>query len=470
MIKDELLSLLFREFTGNSPDNLTVLPKSGSDRIYCRMERGDFSVLGVWNPSRKENDAFTGFARYFSDLGLRVPGVFKYLPEEMVYLTEDLGDIDLYFWFQERIKEGGKTSEVEAMYRSVLSELVLFQFKADKVIDYDLAYPRKKFDRNSVTWDLNYFKYMFLKLSGCGFNEGMLEEDFSRLADIIEHIKPEGFLYRDFQSRNIMIKDNQPWFIDFQGGRKGAPHYDVASLLLDPYVELEKPVHDRLLDFYFSLIPAEAKKERSVFIDEYQIFGIVRLLQALGAYGFRGLYERKPNFTESIPPAVRQLNRIFENEDIRRKFPELSRIVNALKTRWSQSGFEQRKKTTVIIESFSFIKGVPETFIAEGGFLFDCRYLSDPEEVNELKSLNGKNRKVAEYFEERKDIQEMVENSFRLISGSLESSGIGKTSAIRVCFGCVTGRRRSVYCAERIAELLKGNKSAEVLVFHHEIR
>jgi aminoglycoside/choline kinase family phosphotransferase len=470
MIKDELLSLLFREFTGFSPDSLTVLPKSGSDRIYCRMIRGDFSVLGVWNPSRKENDAFTGFASRFSEIGLRVPGVFKYLPDEMVYLTEDLGDLDLYSWVSDRKKTDTNPDETGKMYKSILSHLVLFQFEADKLIDYNLSYPRKKFDRNSVIWDLNYFKYMFLKLSGTGFNEGLLEEDFSRLADKIEQVRPEGFLYRDFQSRNIMIKEGQPWFIDFQGGRKGAPHYDVASLLLDPYVELDKALHDELLDYYYSLLPEALGKKHDTFIEEYKIFGIVRLLQALGAYGFRGLYERKPNFTESIPPAVRQLNRLFESGTLRNDFPELFRIVLALQVKWSHYGAEQRKKTTVIIESFSFNKGVPETFIVEGGFLFDCRHLSDPEDNEDLKNLNGRDKKVAEYFDDRKDIQEMVENSFRLISGSLESSGIGKAKAIRVCFGCATGKRRSVYCAEKISAMLKGNKAAEVLLFHHEIR
>lgn len=472
MIKDELLSLLFRDFTGQSPESLTVLPKSGSDRIYCRMVKEDFSVLGVWNPSRKENDAFTGFAARFNDIGLRVPRVFKYLPDEMVYLTEDLGDVDLWSWVQDRRKENTSESEakIEEMYRSILKELTRFQFEADRVIDYELAYPRKKFDRNSVMWDLNYFKYMFLKLSGTGFNEQLLEEDFRKLAATVEKVKTAGFLYRDFQSRNVMVKGGIPWFIDFQGGRKGAPYYDVASMLLDPYVELGKNLHDRLLSYYFEITSQNLKTDYNSFKKEYLVFGTVRLLQALGAYGFRGLYERKPNFTESIPPAVRQLSRICEEGELDIEFPELARIVGALKNKWSQYGLENRKKTTVIVESFSFLKGVPETFISEGGFLFDCRHLSDPYDIDELRQLNGKNQKVIDYFETRKDIQEMVENSFRLITGSLESSGISKFSAMRVCFGCVSGHHRSVYCAERISEMLKGNKAAEVLLFHHEIR
>jgi aminoglycoside/choline kinase family phosphotransferase len=472
MIKDELLSLLFRDFTGHSPESLTVLPKSGSDRIYCRMVKEDFSVLGVWNPSRKENDAFTGFASRFNEIGLRVPRVFKYLPGEMVYLTEDLGDLDLYTWVQERRKESESGSEgrIEEMYRSVLKELTRFQFEADKIIDYELAYPRKKFDRNSVMWDLNYFKYMFLKLSGTGFSEQLLEEDFKKLATTIEKVKVSGFLYRDFQSRNVMVKGGMPWFIDFQGGRKGAPYYDVASLLLDPYVELDSELHKRLLDYYFEITTAKIATDINTFYREYLVFGTVRLLQALGAYGFRGLYERKPNFTESIPPAVRQLNRIFENEAITGLFPELTRIVSLLYNKYEQSEADTGKKTSVIIESFSFNKGIPETFITEGGFMFDCRHLSDPYYTEELKSLTGRDKKVIDFFDNKKDIQDMVDNALRLINGSLESSVGGKMETLRVCFGCYSGHHRSVYCAEKMASALKRNKLLEVLVFHHEIR
>ena len=272
MIKEDLLSHLFHEHTGNDPDALTLLPKSGSDRIYLRMMRGDVSVLGVWNPNRKENDAFTGFAKHFSTIGLRVPEVIKYLPEEMVYLAQDLGDLDLVTWVHEKGATVDGLQAVEEMYQNVLKELVRFQFEADITLDYSLAYPRKRFDKSSVMWDLYYFKYMFLKLSGTGFNEQLLEEDFLLMADKIEQVKTEGFLYRDFQSRNIMIKDGIPWFIDFQGGRKGAPHYDVASLLLDPYVELEKPLHDRLLDYYINLLNTDIYSNKDAFIIKYRVF------------------------------------------------------------------------------------------------------------------------------------------------------------------------------------------------------
>ena len=335
MIKAELLSLIFQEYTGNQPDSITVLPKSGSDRIYCRMVRGDFSVLGVWNPNRQENDAFTGFARHFSNLGLKVPGIFRYLPEEMVYLAEDLGDTDLFAWVTVRKDNPESISETDGMYKNVLRELVKFQFDAHNTIDYSLAYPRKVFDRSSVMWDLNYFKYMFLKLSGTAFNEQLLEEDFVKLADRIENVGIQGFLYRDFQSRNIMIRSGIPWFIDFQGGRKGAPHYDLASLLLDPYVELEKSLHDSLIEFYCGLVHEKIRYDQGDFLDDYPYFGVVRLLQALGAYGFRGLYEKKPNFTESIPSGVRQLDRLFASGKLPEKLPELARITSELLVKWN---------------------------------------------------------------------------------------------------------------------------------------
>jgi aminoglycoside/choline kinase family phosphotransferase len=330
MNKDDLLSKLFREFTGDNPEKIMVLPKSGSDRRYIRMTHNDFSLLGAWNPDRKENDAFVGFAGHFRSIGLRVPQVYKYLPEEMVYLTEDLGDIDLFNWVRENGKSAAGSAKTEEMYRKILKELVRFQFEADRELDYDIAYPRKKFDRSSVVWDLNYFKYMFLKLSGTGFNEQHLEDDFVKIADEIEKIRTEGFLYRDFQSRNIIIKDEEPSFIDFQGGRKGAPHYDVASLLLDPYVELDEQLHDRLLVHYLGLVNKDIFRSNKEFIVQYRVFGVVRLLQALGAYGFRGLHEKKPGFVESIPPAIRQLHRIFEAEDIRHDLPELASVADKL--------------------------------------------------------------------------------------------------------------------------------------------
>jgi len=469
MIKDELLRLLFRDFTGKSPESLTVLPKSGSDRIYCRMVRGDFSVLGVWNPSRKENDAFTGFTESFIRAGLKVPRVYKYLPEEMVYLTEDLGDIDLCMWVGEKRKIPKGEIEIAEMYKSVLKELIRFQFDADSEIDYNLCYPRKKFDRNSVMWDLNYFKYMFLKLSGTPFNEQLLEEDFVKLADEIEQVWSDGFLYRDFQSRNIMIKEGIPWFIDFQGGRKGAPHYDLASLLLDPYVELGREMHDELLGFYFSLLNQRMNTEKDDFMNEYRMFGVVRLLQALGAYGFRGLYERKPNFTSSIPAAVRQLEKLFEGEGVRKKFPELLRIVENLYTRWASTDTDHRPKPEVIIESFSFEKGIPETFTSDGGFMFDCRHIVTTENT-EVANNTGNNKTLADYLDDRKDVQDLTENAYRIIAGALSTEGIGKVKTLRVCFGCSSGKQISVFCAEKVAEMLRREKLAEVIVFHHQIR
>lgn len=335
MLKEELLRLLFREFTGESPDTLTLLPKSGSDRIYCRITSKNFSVLGVWNLDRKENDAFTGFAGSFRRAGLRVPEVYKYLPDEMVYLAEDLGDTDLFSWVQTAKKTTGYRRAVTEMYKGILDELLRFQFEADKYIDYSLCHPRKKFDRSSVMWDLNYFKYMFLRLTGTGFNEELLEDDFNTLAGKAESYWSDAFLYRDFQSRNIMIFKGNVWFIDFQGGRKGAPYYDAASLLLDPYVELEKDIHDELAEYYKVRLRERSRISGPDFHDAYITFGIIRLCQALGAYGFRGLHEKKPNFTSSIPPAVRQLRRLLTGKYHVINVPELLRISEVLSGRWS---------------------------------------------------------------------------------------------------------------------------------------
>lgn len=335
MLNDELFIRLFKDFTGRKPENIELLPKSGSDRIYCRITGNNVSVVGVWNPDIRENDAFTGFANTFRELGLKVPEVYMYIPEERAYLIEDLGDEDLHAWYQRMMTDKKNLPEIEEMYRKVLREMVRFQFDADISVNYELCHPRKVFDRNSMMWDLNYFKYMFLKLSGTGFNEHNLEDDFVYLADTADRVTKSGFLYRDFQSRNIMIKKEDPWFIDFQGGRKGAPHYDAASFLFDPYVELDNELHMGLLHYYYNLASDKLERDFNVFEAEYRIFAVIRLLQALGAYGFRGLYEKKPNFTESIPPAVRQLASIFYHKEICSYVPELKSITDSLVIKWT---------------------------------------------------------------------------------------------------------------------------------------
>jgi aminoglycoside/choline kinase family phosphotransferase len=330
MSEIDIVSDGYRELFGKSDFKITALPKSGSDRKYFRIISGDKSVIGAHNANPEENEAFIGFTRHFISKGLPVPEVFGYLPEKNVYYLRDLGDMNLFTWLQHKHDAGGFDYEAEGLYKRILDTLIRFQINGIEGLNLELCYPHKSFDRQSMMWDMNYFKYMFLKLLAVPFNERRLEHDFDRLADFLLEPGQEYFLYRDFQSANVMIVNDDPWFIDYQGGRKGAPQYDVASLLYDAKAHIPENFRQRLLDYYieaFCRISGEKKKEFTGF---FTGFSMIRLMQALGAFGFRGLYERKPTFTGSIVPAVILLIHLIESGKLPVSLPELSCTVRSI--------------------------------------------------------------------------------------------------------------------------------------------
>src|ERR1019366_599468 len=192
-----------------------------------------------------------------------------------------------------------------AAYRKVVEVLPRFQVEARHDINYKVCYPRTSFDRQSIAWDLNYFKYYFLRLAGIPFNEQALEDDFSRLTKFLLGADRNYFLYRDFQSRNVMWRDGHPYFLDYQGGRRGALQYDIASLLYDGKADLPPELRQQLLNHYLDTLAGFIKLDRSEFMQHYHAYVYVRIMQALGAYGFRGFYERKAHFLESVPYALK---------------------------------------------------------------------------------------------------------------------------------------------------------------------
>jgi len=306
------------------------LPKSGSDRKYFRITSGKKSVIGAHNANPEENEAFIGFTHHFIAKGLPVPEIFGYLPDKNIYFLRDLGDTNLFIWLQHKHAVGGFDDEAEQLYRQILDNLIRFQVNGIEGLDLDLCYPHRSFDRQSMMWDMNYFKYMFLKLLAVPFNERRLEHDFETLADFLLEPGQDFFLYRDFQSANVMLVDGSPWFIDYQGGRKGAPQYDVASLLYDAKAHIPEINRQRLLTYYienFCKISGEKKEE---FTGYFTGFSMIRLVQALGAFGFRGLYERKPTFTGSIVPAVILLIRLIDSGKLPVLLPELTQTARAI--------------------------------------------------------------------------------------------------------------------------------------------
>jgi len=330
MSEIDVVSAGYKELFGDSDFTIAALPQSGSDRKYFRISYGDKSVIGAYNSNFEENEAFIGFTYHFISKGLPVPEIFGYLPEKNVYILKDLGDMNLFTWLQYKYETSGFDYEAEGIYNKILDTLIQFQIKGIDGLNLDLCYPHKSFDRQSMMWDMNYFKYMFLKLLAVPFNERRLEHDFETLADFLLEPGQDYFLYRDFQSANVMMVDGSPWFIDYQGGRKGAPQYDVASLLYDAKAYIPEMFRQRLLEHYIEGFCSISGEKKEKFTGYFTGFSMIRLMQALGAFGFRGLYERKPTFTGSIVPAVILLIHLIDSEKLPLSIPELKQTARAI--------------------------------------------------------------------------------------------------------------------------------------------
>jgi len=326
----EFISEGYKELFGGFDLQITALPRSGSDRRYYRIIDGEKSLIGAFNPNYEENEAFVGFTNHFLSKGLPVPEIFGYIPQRFIYYLKDLGDINLYTWLHGRDDITGFNSETKALYRKILDKLILFQTEGIKGLKLDLCYPHRSFDSQSMMWDLNYFKYMLLKLLAVPFNERNLENDFVTLTEYLLETGQNYFLYRDFQTANIMIVGNDPWFIDYQGGRKGAPQYDVASLLYDAKIPMIQSNRDELLDYYIEKFCVLTGENKTEFRGYYSGFSMIRIMQALGAFGFRGLYEKKPTFTESIVPGIHLIIQLAEQARNHIALPELYKTIESI--------------------------------------------------------------------------------------------------------------------------------------------
>lgn len=326
----QIISESYRKCYGHQETKIVQLPPSGSDRRYFRVFRGNDTVIGAYNENREENDAFVGFTGHFLKKSLPVPEVFHYLPDKNLYFLRDLGDINLYTWLHNRPDISHFNNETKELYKKILDNLILFQTEGIKGLNLDLCYPHRSFDRQSMMWDMNYFKYMLLKLLAVPFNERNLEHDFNTLADYLLETGQDYFLYRDFQTANVMVIGEDPWFIDYQGGRKGAPQYDVASLLYDAKIPMLQADRDELLDYYADRFCNLTGEDKMKFRGYYAGFSMIRVMQALGAFGFRGLYEQKPTFTDSIVPGVKILTHIIGSAEEHVKLPELYNTVRSI--------------------------------------------------------------------------------------------------------------------------------------------
>jgi len=471
-MKERLIGLS-GDYFGRRPDMILEMAADGSTRKYFRLvwDR-DTTAVGAIGPDHDENRAFLAFAKAFREVPLPVPEVYAEDREAGVWLEEDLGDTTLFKALTAARVECGEDefpSEIEGLYRKVLSVLPRFQIIGNEVIDYRLAYPRQAFDRQSIRWDLNYFKYHFLKLAHIQFNEERLEDDFDCLTEHLLGAAADFFLYRDFQSRNILIRSGEPWFIDFQGGRKGALHYDVASLLYDAKANIPPPVRDALLDHYLDALSEHLEVDRERFRNEFVGFVLIRLMQALGAYGYRGFFERRRRFLESVPYAARNLDRLL-TAGLPVELPELETAFRDIVNRWtkSESRGESRRGLAVLIQSFSFRDGYPPDLEGHGGgFVFDCRALPNPHRDPELRDLTGEDEAVVDFLERSVEVQEFWTNVRGIVEAHVERYVDRGFSSLTVSFGCTGGQHRSVFLAGKLAaHLSAGYPHVEVRVSH----
>jgi aminoglycoside/choline kinase family phosphotransferase len=466
------LTDLFSQRFGSPPCEVIPLPAHGSDRRLFRLRARDGrTAIGVEHGCREENAAFVGFSRHFRAAGMPVPEIYGEDPAAGVYLEEDLGNSTL---FELLVQERGTTAEIPAfvatVYDKAVQLLAQMQIEAGRGLDYGLCYPHESFDRRSMRWDLNYFKYYFLKLAHVPFHEQRLENDFDVLCDFLLKAPTEFFLYRDFQSRNIMVRDGQPWFIDYQGGRRGALPYDLASLLLDAKADLPFDFRDLLKEQYIKAASAMTPIDRDRFEEFYRGFSLIRILQAMGAYGYRGFYERKAHFLQSVPYAIRNLERLLAAGGLPVALPELSealqRIVATTRLR-EISPIAPR--LTVRIESFSYRRGYPpDTTGNGGGFVFDCRALPNPGREPGFLELTGRDSAVVAWLEQHNEVEQILAQVGGLLDPTLDNYLRRHITNMTVAFGCTGGQHRSVYCTEALARVLRTHTGVAVEVHHGE--
>jgi aminoglycoside/choline kinase family phosphotransferase len=469
----DVLKKLFEERFGSAPERIQPLQGElgGSGRKIIRLAHGQVSAIGILYGVREENVAFLEFSKHFRKHSLPVPEIYAEDLEQGAYLEEDFGDTTLFeFLSKNRTGENIAPAAVAA-YRKVVATLPRFQIEAGHDLDYSVCYPRGSFDRQSIGWDLNYFKYYFLRLAGISFNEQALEDDFNSLTDFLLSADRDYFMYRDFQSRNVMLRDDQPFFLDYQGGRKGALQYDIASLLYDAKADLPPQLRQQLLDLYIEGLGGFIKIDRESFLHYFYAYVYVRILQALGAYGFRGFYERKAHFLQSVPYALKNLRWLLHNVKLPIALPTLMGAFHSMLASEKLQGLaSEADNLTVRIFSFSFHRAMPKDESGHGGgFVFDGRSLPNPGREERFKALTGKDAPVIEYLNQQESVHQFLASVMSLVDASVNSYQQRGFKNLMVSFGCTGGQHRSVFLAEQVAKRLRGRNGVEVVLHHREL-
>lgn len=462
----ELLAQLYQSYTGEAPTSIEPLPGAGSNRKYFRL-KGKESLIGVYGTSTEENRAFIYMARHFSQKGLPVPRILAEAADQSAYLQDDLGDISLFQFIKQGRESGNFSDEETNILKRTIRLLPQIQFEGSKDMDFSYCYPLATFNRRSILWDLNYFKYCFLKATGLEFQENLLEDDFERMADTLLQIEPQVFMYRDFQSRNIMIREEKPYFIDFQGGRKGPFYYDVASFLWQAKANYPDSLRQELLDEYLDALRPYHAIDKEQFLTTLRHFVLFRTLQVLGAYGFRGYFEKKAHFIQSVPYAIENLRQLLETDFP--EYPYLCLMLRKLTELPQFASIRNRRKLTVRVMSFSYKKGIPEDPSGNGGgYVFDCRAVHNPGKYEQYKQLTGRDKPVIDFLEQDGEILQFLEHVDALADAHVQRFLERGFTNLSICFGCTGGQHRSVYSAEHVAHHLNEKFGIRIRLIHRE--
>ncbi len=469
----DVLKKLFEQHFHAPPERIQPLQVElgGSGRKIICLANEKVSSIGILYGVREENVAFLEFSKHFRRHGLPVPEIYAEDLSHGAYLEEDLGDTTLFEFLSKNRAGGNIAPQVVEAYRKVVSVLPRFQVEAGRDLDYSVCYPNPSFDRQSIAWDLNYFKYYFLRLAGIPFNEQALEDDFGRLTEFLLSAPRDYFLYRDFQSRNILLRNGDPFFVDYQGGRKGALQYDIASLLYDAKADLPPELRQQLLDHYLDRLAGFTKLDRAAFMQHFYPYVYIRIMQALGAYGFRGFYERKAHFLQSVPYALKNLRWLLHH--VRLPVP-LPALMNAFKGMLASEKLQalatDADNLVVRIFSFSFHQGLPKDESGNGGgFIFDGRSLPNPGREERFKTLTGKDAPVIDYLVQQESVHQFLASVLSLVDSSINNYQQRGFKNLMVSFGCTGGQHRSVFLAEQLAKRLRNRNGVEVAVRHLEL-
>ena len=460
---------LFEQYTHQKPVEIYELPSSGSNRRYFRIKGDGITLIGAAGTSVEENIAFIEIGRHFMLKGLPVPKVLCVSENKEFYLQEDLGDITLFNRVAEG-RESGNYSEYEIdLLKKTIAALPKIQFEGGKGLNYSVCFPQPEFDARMIFFDLNYFKYCFLKATGLDFSEIKLQDDFHKLSlDLLKTSCGETFLYRDFQARNVMLVNDEPYFIDFQGGRKGPFYYDLASFVWQAKANYSQELKEILIDTYRDALKKYVEVPQEEFYKTLRIFVLFRTMQVLGAYGFRGYFEKKPHFLQSVPFAIDNLRKLIKEAPFV-EYPYLQEIMEKLTNMRQFADLREEKKLVVRIFSFAYKKGIPQDESGNGGgYVFDCRALENPGKYEHYKHFTGLDREVIQFLEDDGGVLKFLDNVYTLADAHVKRYIERKFTNLMFCFGCTGGQHRSVYCAQHLAEHISKKFNVTVKLVHRE--